>query len=223
MLVLCGLFAVLPATSSATTAQGARRSCVQSHARVLLSDRDAAVYRIRIGNRRGPQIETRGCAFAGSRHSYLVWSEPAGEESVRRFDGIDHLVLRGTMIAYEKSFDLSHPFGTGNEDEEGPAEWRVIVRDLRGGRTIHDVTTGPSNSAHPKEIGDGRAFVIVLKADGAVAWTTGAEPAEDGVHLLDREGSREFKVARLAPHSLTLVGSSIHWTEGGLPRSAFLY
>lgn len=205
-------------------------SCMPRTARALLADAEAAVYSIRAkvtGTQEGERyteslIETRACGI-GRAGSVLLFSRPVIQPTEEHF-AIEHLVLHGAMLAYATAYYGGTRY---TEEQESPEEWRVIVRDLRTGQIIHNVTTGPKDPAHPKLIGDGWTVAIVLRADGSVAWTTQA-PYFSGspyaVHVLDGKGDRELAVGTTVdPHSLALSDGTLYWTQDGTPMSAPIY
>lgn len=99
----------------------------------------------------------------------------------------------------------------------------MVVRNLRIGQILHRTPTGAKN--HPKFVGDGPTTAIVVKADGAVAWTTDTVQSEDRyqVHALDKTGERTLAVgSNIDPRSLALAGSTLYWTQGGKSESAVL-
>ena len=141
--------------------------------------------------------------------------------------------LAGPLIAYAV-----------NQEEDtkyGPcycSSWTVIVRNLRTGHFVHRIPTGPhhGNSAEDNYVGVGPTFSIVAKSDGAVAWiaenritwlerfrTGQKEPSSYEVHVDDHAGVRVLAAGRdVGPRSLTLAGSTLHWTQAGKRFSARL-
>jgi hypothetical protein len=119
-------------------------------------------------------------------------------------------VLTGPIIAFEHDY---------TEPENGEDRSRIIVRDLRTGRTLHSVYT-----ATQSELARGPAGVLVLKPDGSVAWTTEGpeEPAQISiVHVLDKSGARPVATGTgIDSFSLALAQSTIYWTQNGTPHSA---
>jgi len=162
-----------------------------------------------------------GCAY-GSTHPYsLGLAHVIGSSS--GVGGSDGYTLAGATAAYTEDF-LDGP----GEVEE---RWSVRVVDLRTGRMIHNVPSGtaPCQSASSWWIfGVGPVVALVLREDGAVAWIASDQeqacPLPAGtreVHALDSHGERVLSVgADIDPRSLTLVGSSIHWRQGGQAHAA---
>ena len=127
-------------------------------------------------------------------------------------------MLAGTITAYERA-------SIGGA-LSGNAEYFVVVRDLRTGRILHYVPTGESISPLPGIVGDGPVIAIVVKSDGAVAWTVDTEESGGNsyhVHALDKNGQRVLASgADIDPHSLALAGSTLYWAQGGKPFSTTL-
>lgn len=130
--------------------------------------------------------------------------------------------LAGSMVAFEES--VAGPMVPTIE----PAPGWIVVRDLRTGRFV---TRAPRLGLGP------HALQIVVKSDGAVAWTiqlteglTG-NPIQYEVRAVDASGDRSVAVGTnfgtslgyIDPMSLALAGSTLYWTEGGAPRSAALH
>jgi hypothetical protein len=225
--VLVVLFA---ANASDARAPNPRPVCVPVHARVLLANRQAAVYKIhgtetiRFGRSHWiePRIQTRACVD-GRRRSYEVWSEPV-ERPTEVLASISDLTLGGTVIAFEETSSRGDRYEVAREGEF-PEEWHVVVRDLRTERVLHRVPTGATEPAHPEFIGDGPTAAIVVKSDGAVAWVldTGQAQNRYQVHALDKTGERVLAVgSNIYPHSLSLAGSTLRWLRGNKPFSATL-
>jgi hypothetical protein len=111
-------------------------------------------------------IATRGCVY-GRKGSYKLGEElvPAGTED----DGYTrHYVLAGATVAYEKFFTTETRYT--REGEATRTSWRVIVRDLRTGRVLHDVPTGTPLKPESGYIGVGNIVALVVATDGSVAW-----------------------------------------------------
>lgn len=164
-------------------------------------------------------IATRGCVD-GRNGSYKLGEEyiPTPTEGG---GGIRQLTLGGQFAAYEKFVSGTNRY----MNTEGTTEWRVVVRDLRTGRALHDVPTGTPNPPNPKHIGDGETTVIVVKSDGAVAWITDTVQSADRyqVHAVDASGERMLASGSdIDPHSLALAGSTLYWTDGGKAFSTVL-
>jgi hypothetical protein len=159
-----------------------------------------------------------GCAY-GSAHTHRLGGVH-GIGSSSGVGGSDHYTLAGTTVAYAEDF-LNGP---GVLEEE----WRVRVINLRTGRTVHNVPTGtvPCKRASPSEsfpVGVGPVVSLVLREDGAVAWTVSDQerrcPLPAGtreVHALDSSGEHLLAIGKdIEPHSLKLAGSTLYWRQGG--------
>jgi hypothetical protein len=88
----------------------------------------------------------------------------------------------------------------------------IEVTDLRTGRVLHRVPAG------------GRVVDAVARGDGAAAWMTGENERQGHeVRAVDRAGNRMLAAgADINPFSLALAGSTLYWTQGGVPMSAAL-
>lgn len=218
---------MLAPTSDASTQRKA--TCAPRRSHILKADALAAVYTIREGRLERfngkqevePIVATRGCDVATKRSYRLHWeyAEARGAEYGSPIPA--NLTLAGAIVAYEESFTEGNRVNEFN-GEEYVEEWHVIVRDLRTGRVLHRVPTGTKLAAHPKFVGRGETEAIVVKSDGAVAWIAYDEQNYE-LHALDKAGERILAVgSNIAPHSLSLVGSTLRWRQGGEPESASL-
>jgi hypothetical protein len=201
-------------------------ACPTPDGHVLLADHRAALYTVRARRARRLErsryveqvIETRGCAYGGWR-SFQIWEQP-GIPPTEENAGIDHLVLSGTVAAYEEWLDEATRYTP--EGTEVREEWHVVVRDLRSGRVLRRVPTAVAE--RPTWVGDGYTTAIVVKDDGAVAWivrdgAVGQEKYE--VHALDKTGERILATgADIDRDSLALARGTLYWTQGGKPYSA---
>jgi hypothetical protein len=136
---------------------------------------------------------------------------------------VRHVTLAGALVAYDSYFRET-------SSGESVTSWTVEVRDLRGGelrggRFVHNLSTGESSGGSQRRDGNGLATAIVLKRDGAVAWIvrTVTSPGEYQVWAVDRTG-RRLLAARsdIAPSSLRLTGSALSWRQGLEVASATL-
>jgi hypothetical protein len=158
----------------------------------------------------------RGCA-RGRARSYKLGTPPEGHGGGggSAGSGIRNLALGGSDVAFEESI-------TSSEGGEGEShnQWLVVVRDLRNGRVVHRVPTGPARASDPNDIGVGETTAIVVKGDGAVAWIAQA-PGLYEVHALDRMGSRLLASGTdIKPYVLGLHGSELYWYQGAERTSA---
>lgn len=162
----------------------------------------------------------RGCALGSRRSSVLGEAENCSSTGCG--PEINRLTLAGPIVAFERDAASAANPSVGFE---GSGEWFVVARDLRTGRTLHDVPTGTTNPPRRGLVGSGETTAIVVKPDGAVAWinNTSQESAHYEVHALDRNGSRILAVSSAIDRSsLALAGSTLYWTEKGVPFSAKL-
>jgi len=153
------------------------------------------------------------CAYGHKRYilGHIPEYGPGGGE------GIDLETLTGTMVAYQKTLIRGFP-------EPGRSEHAIYVRNLLTGRIVHRVPN--AEAFYPGDIGGGDIGDIVVKRDGAVAWTaeTGVQPAVIQVWADDQLGRRLLASSTgIAPRSLKLTGSTLKWLEDGKPAYAILH
>jgi hypothetical protein len=207
--VVAVLFTAVPVGGAAVRHKPAPK-CPPAHWPVVVADAQAQLY-VQPASLVEPFTpeEVYGCAYSTKR-SYDLGPAPGqcgggggGCASVR------HEVLAGPMVAYEQ-------FAASNAHET--ADWKVLVRNLRTGAIVHREPTG--TAVTPNDIGAGPTVEIVVKSDGAVAWTN-TEELSYQVHAVDETGSRLLASGSdIDPHSLALAGSTLYWTQGGQPYSA---
>jgi hypothetical protein len=213
--IICtGLVLTLAATTNATGDRGKPAAkCPTGHMHLVAADAQAEVYVL--PPRNGPHggYEPRaiyGCAYAQG-HAYALGHPWVGSSSGG--GGVAQEVLAGTIVAYEQS--LTSSSGYGNR-----SSWLVYVRDLRNGKVLHEVPTGTPNPSTPGLVGAGFTTAIVVKTDGAVAWIV-EKPLSYEVHAVDATGSRVLASGPgIERFSLALAGSTLYWTQGGMPFSA---
>jgi hypothetical protein len=205
---------------------------------VIAADAKAQVYQ----TKQHGELVYRGCVYGRRRSFLLEGPVVCGGGSTATCGGARHVVLAGTVAAYE-TVSVENKYGQSPEDE-----WMVVVRDLRTGRTLHRVPTGLPLHPEPGYIGVGNVVALVLKSDGAAAWvaddyertinvaTEHEEPYFD-VWVVDSTGSRQLAAGTdIDPSSLalstgatdigrehhTLEGTTLYWTQTGRPFSASL-
>jgi hypothetical protein len=209
--------------------------CAQS-SHTLLADAQAQIYS---HTGYAGDLSIRGCIY-GQRKSFFI-SACSNEESAGVCADKSHVTLAGAIIAYKYANVNS---GKYPELEKSVNEWYVVVRNLRTGRVLHEVPTGTPLKAEPGSIGVGPVVALVLKSDGSVAWIAedyerSATPLGTGapyfdVYATDTNGTRLLASgSNVDPSSLgvsvggsgvggngrTIEGSTLYWTQGGLPFS----
>jgi hypothetical protein len=182
--------------------------CSSRRGHVVVADQQARVYRAQNSL---SEFEYYGCAYRGNQ-SYVLGPTP--ECTSTGCGGLEGTpTLSGSVVAYELR----------NTIRRFEASWLIVVRDLRTGKVLDRLPTGPSTS--PEELGGGPTAGIVVKPDGSVAWIVDGGEARGGLHVqvVDRAGSRTIASGMdIAPDSLALVGSTLYWTQGGKPSAATL-
>jgi hypothetical protein len=190
------------------------KKCALGHLRVIVADAQASVYEAPEPPGPSGGLGVWGCVY-GHRPYFLG---PLPYDSASGSGGLKDETLSGSDVAYEE-------YSSGST-ESGTAEWRVIVRDLRNGHVLHREPTGIASPSNPKIIGAGFTRAIVVKSDGAVAWIVEYPVRQETayeVHAVDGTGSRLLASgSNIGPTSLALAGSTLYWTQGGVPFSALL-
>ncbi|MGH2843924.1 MAG: hypothetical protein ACRDKL_10110, partial [Solirubrobacteraceae bacterium] len=153
----------------------------------------------------------------GQSRVYEVGPRPSGGPTSS--GDVEHIVLAGPVIAYAFEENVSDGGDVGAYISRN----LVIVRNLRTGRLLRTLPNGPS--APPDRIGGGYTTAVVVKRDGAVAWTTesqGPQGREYTVRAVDKEGEERVLASGsdVARASLALVGSTLYWTQAGRAMSA---
>jgi hypothetical protein len=219
---MIALAAAPAALGHTTVSQGS--ICSSGHSGVVAADVQAQVSKGRLMTytvQHEPLERVRvyrGCVHGGRRELVLgEFGRPCSSSGCGT--SIASPVLGGTIVAFERS-TLIEPL-----NGEGAGEYFVVVRDLRTGRTLHQLATGPGRAPKPRYKGSGPTTAIVVKPDGAVAWIvdSGIEGSAFEVHAFDKSGSRLLAVGPdIAPTSLALAGSTLYWTQGGTAHSTTL-
>jgi hypothetical protein len=137
----------------------------------------------------------------------------------------------GCTYAHRRSYLLGIPPFSSPRDTGGLD--RLYVRDLGDGRLLLNLPSGLPLEPHPASDCEGVGEIkgIVLKSDGAVAWTAfdfrrtvahGAlYPRYYDLYASDKSGERLLASGtEINPDSLALAGSTLYWTQGGKPASA---
>jgi hypothetical protein len=210
---LCLLVIIAPA--DAARPHRSMHSCPQTPSHPLLADRVATVYEAT--ESLGLHVSIFACA-RGARHIYDLGPSPQCGGGGGGCESVENVALAGTVVAYERTS------ATGALQTHAGAEYSIVVRELRTGRTLEKVPTG-TNSVLAESAGSGPATALVVKSDGAVAWIVQKNVHEGKyqVHALDRSGARVLAVGPdIDPGSLALAGSTLYWTQGGKPFSTTL-
>lgn len=211
-LIILATTVVLTAPSTAAAAHHRPKSkCPAIHSRAVAASSEAEAYLGPEPN--NPEVFVfYACAYGSSR-VYELGPQPVGSSS--GFGGVAHIAVAGTCVAYEVE--------RGTTQGVFFASDIVIVRELRSGRILHKVPTGPSEP--PERVGKGPTTAVVVKSDGAVAWIvrTGIAPSTYEVRAVDKTGERLVAAGtNIDPASLALAGSTLYWTQEGRPMSAQL-
>lgn len=222
---------LLGTPASAAAAPAPR--CPPTHDRVVVANKRAVVYEgpVPLGE---DGFRPAGKDFYGCTHArgtpYELGAQ-AGGGSATGTEGIRTFRLGGSFAAFEE-------FASRNKGEYFQQTDKIVVRDLRDGRILHDVATGTSNAPlehERRDVGIGSATALVVKSDGAVAWIVElateaaiardlaehSEISEYQVHVVDATGSHILAEGTdIGSQSLTLTGTTLHWTQGGKTMSA---
>jgi hypothetical protein len=161
-----------------------------------------------IRSERGSKVGVYGCAIGRAR-AFLLGPPLRCALHGGNCAGVRDVTLAGAIVAY------------GELGLRAPTEsWNVVARDLGTGRILHRVPA----TATPSLQSSSTLEEVVLKSDGAIAWTVEGARADLGlveVHALDRNGGRVLASDPLIG-SLALAGSTLYWMQGGKPFSASL-
>jgi hypothetical protein len=234
-----GLLAVLVVTATASAARRrpeASGKCAPSSSHVLLTDPQAQVY----AAQNGEVLNIRVCAN-GQRRSYFVASCNRRESAAACAEE-PRVTLSGPVVAYEEFFTTAG--GYTREGEVAMFSWRVIVRDLRTGRVLHNVPTGNPLEPGPGYRGVGKVVALVLANDGAVAWiaedyerSAMAKAPYFDVYAADIAGTRllasgtdidpsslalSVDATHLDDYPHTIAGSTLYWAQAGQSFSTTL-
>ncbi|MCW3020186.1 MAG: hypothetical protein JWN10_2494 [Solirubrobacterales bacterium] len=220
-MAVLGFLSLAVSSTSAANSHRTTPKCPPGHPRVIAADRQAEVYKAPFV-RELPYIHRIfGCTFRTGRTYKLGEAPEPHYGGPGGASGVVNETLDGTVVAYTES--VYSAFGGGSDV--------VIVRDLRGGRVLHEVPTGTQAPTgvppmpQPPQIGIGPVAALVVKADGAVAWivATGRANGTYQVHAIDETGSRVLASgADIDPSSLALAGCTLYWMQAGTPFFARL-
>ncbi len=203
------LLLAIGAVGAANVWAGPGPRCAPHGAHVIKRDAQAELYELEDD----APLEVFGC-FRGSRRVSTLGPFAAG--SPEGASGIEHVTLTGALVAYEEA---SIPGEKGGEHAK--SVWLLIVRNLASGRIVRRLPTGAA-PAGTNAIGAGSVVRLVLKANGAVAWTTEysfgpvSGPRTYQVRAVDKTGNRLLASGtNVRPKSLKLTGSALSWIQGG--------
>jgi hypothetical protein len=186
------LCALLPATAHA----GRSTPCDARRGTTLAASAQVRVYRV--GSSR--QFRAYGCHYRTRRVTLLggqVASEPPHAPSAFDF------VLSGRFVAVD-----------GVECEPAGCTGGIAVTDLRTGRAKHSASVEGGTG--------GNAQRMVLKANGAVAWT---RPFNGSLEVVKLDADGEAVLDRgeaVDVQSLALGESTVYWMNAGVSRAAVL-
>jgi hypothetical protein len=93
------------------------------------------------------------------------------------------------------------------------------VEFARSDVVVHDLRTGGKR----EQFAGGFISDLVLKSNGATAWTAWEEGEPNAVWAWDSLGNRRLDSGNIALESLELNGSTLTWVKDGVVRSATLY
>ena len=186
-----------PATSQA---RKRHRTCYPKHTKTLVASAQARVFQTR------KKVEeahvTYGCLLS-RKHPYKF--------SLPDFPtGFDPIVLAGRYVAYGDYSDCAASFCDPNS---------IVVQNLRNGHVRF--VDGPG-------LRIATVYGLVLKRNGSVAWIASTfdqfGSLLPGVQVVKVEhGGSPVVLASgrgIATDSLALGGSTLYWTDGGVPHSA---
>lgn len=108
-------------------------------------------------------------------------------------------------------------------EETQESHERIVVRDLRSGRSVIRESHGVHGLYGVEQ--------IVVKSDGAVAWMVRVnagylgKPVQTQVYAVDASGNRLLAegwegLDPIERDSLALAGNTLYWTKSGKPFSA---
>jgi hypothetical protein len=143
-------------------------------------------------------LDFYGCAYKAKR-SYLFGPMPLIGGGPGNSEGVELEALAGVVAAVAS------------------VAGGIEVRDLLNGRVLHAV--------YGSTVGVGTPQALVVKGDGAVAWTMGLTLERTyRVYALDKTGLRVLaSSSELNPFSLALAGSRLYWRQDGRTMSATLH
>jgi hypothetical protein len=202
MLVTLALLGVTVANASSRHRSAPLRCAPRgAHVHVLKAGTQAEVYRAPKSSEYPELLYVYGCTYKNKR-SHLLGPVPeaGGGSSGGTSSGVILEALAGVVVA------------------DAWLRGAVEVRDLATGKVLHLV--------YASTVGLGTPRSIVVTRGGAVAWSMGPTPEQRDyqVHVLDSAGLRLVASSpEVEPFSLALVGTTLHWAEAGIRKSAVLH
>jgi hypothetical protein len=134
---------------------------------------------------------------------------------------VGNVALAGSFVAYSL-----------NECTPGGIRGGVFARRARGGRTLRVINGGPDAALGNEHTTSIEITDLVLGPGGSIAWIVrisdeaGQQTGTVRYQVRRAEGRRGSTLIAgsggIAPDSLALAGSTLYWTDGGVPRSARL-
>jgi hypothetical protein len=217
------LFVIALLATAGVPPLAAASTCPPTHSKRLAADAEAEVYEAALKGG-----ETAGFPFIfgcvrGNGRAYGLGEQP--EFSTDGGGGIRKITRGGAFVAYEAVSTVARIDPAPNDNV-----WKVIVRNLRNGHTVHSVPTGSLLRPRRYSEGVGSVTMLVVRRDGAVAWiaqdnerTNGEPPTYYDIYASGRHGTRLLAHGRQIRGSyLRLVGMGVQWTEAGKRRAAVL-
>jgi|tagenome__1003787_1003787.scaffolds.fasta_scaffold20971710_2 hypothetical protein len=202
----CVVVAPAPAAPSTDT-------CSRPHSRTILQ-----TAQVRVASASGTM---RAC-WRPTGRAFTVGDAYGCDKDGFGCGGARRFRVAGAVLAYEAS----------SLDHYGNSSYEVVVTDVRRGKRLRRVATGPltPEQANPSDRierheGVGPVTALVVRSDGAVAWIARDLHADAGVSyvvraLIGRHSTGLADGADIAPRSLRLAGSTLSWTQRGQRRSA---
>jgi hypothetical protein len=208
---IVGALVLFSGTSGASEARRPARgtlSCVPGHAFLIVADQRAQVYE----EEAGISASILGCVYGHRRLSYLGSAYEPPPANNGPGVGSHQFALAGTDVV----------------QEEADGRWWVVVRNLLTGQVLHRIPAITSNPVYSfPEGGVSNVYVHpVVAANGAAAWiasTNQESGSQTEVLAVDKTGTRLLASGDgVDRNSLTLVDSTLYWTQNGRSRSAHL-
>jgi hypothetical protein len=193
--------AVVVLVGACASAASARGSCQPAGSHTVFANRAVRVYRV--GGR------YFGCLYSVRRGVRL--RAPAPSAPGDRPPRLQAFRTAGNFLAY-----VYNDFAVDSTGDD----WTLYIEsvDLRAGRFAHQATTTRMPGCYADSTLP-NVSSLVLKSDGAIAWIQ--HPCfPDSAFAADRRGTRPLGDAD--PRSMTLHGSTLNWTNGGIPETATL-